>query len=261
MSKVKGAVKDWLWISSTAFGLGFCIGLFFNRDFKQAIVVASATVPATGAAVLITRQRENRKVRQNLISLHAEVRELESQKNDFLSSITIAKTRIERLHVDIEGLKTESAHLETDLVTLKAVYQAEFEKLSELERRQQEYNNQIAVFTADLQALEVRSQTAQQSLQVTLAEKQQQEAELAKLRTQRLVQQQRKSELDASVAQKQVRQQKLLETVEHLQTEKQQLEAQIAAQVSQREALQEKISQLLAQLENLSSSGFDLETV
>jgi hypothetical protein len=247
MSQIKGVVKNWLWISSTAFGLGFCIGLSFNRDLKQAIVVASATVPATSAAVLIIQQQQKRDARQNLMSLHAEIHELESQRNDSLSSIVTATNRIEQLHVDIEGLKTESAHLGTDLAALKAAYQSELDKLLGLESKQQEFNNQIAVRTAEFQALEGRSQTAQQSLQTVLAEKQQQEAELAKLRTQRLIQQQRKSELDASVAQKQVRQQKLLETVENLQTEKQQLEAQIAAQISQREELQRELSQSLAQ--------------
>ncbi|NJM75229.1 MAG: hypothetical protein HC852_04905 [Acaryochloridaceae cyanobacterium RU_4_10] len=171
MSQIKGGVKDWLWISSTAFGLGFCIGLSFNRDLKQAIIVASATVPATSAAVLITRQRENRAVRQNLNSLHAEVRELESQKNDFLSSIVNATNRIEQLHVNIEELKTESAHLGTDLAALKAVYQSELDKLSDLERKQQEFNNQIAVRTAEFQALEGRSHTEQQNLQAVLTEK------------------------------------------------------------------------------------------
>jgi hypothetical protein len=261
MSQIKGVVKDWLWISSTAFGLGFCIGLSFNRDLKQAIVVASATVPATSAAVLIIQRQQKRDARQNLMSLHAEIHELESQRNDSLSSIVTATSRIEQLHVDIEGLKTESAHLGTDLAALKAVYQSELDKLSGVESKQQEFNNRIAVRTAEFQALEGRTQTAQQSLQTVLAEKQQQEAELAKLQTQRLVQQQRKSELDASVAQKQVRQQKLLETVEHLQTQKQQLEAQIAAQALQREALQANVSQLLAQLENLSSSGFNLSDI
>jgi hypothetical protein len=268
MSQIKGVVKNWLWISSTAFGLGFCIGLSFNRDLKQAIVVASATVPATSAAVLIIQQQQKRDARQNLISLHAEIHELESQRNDSLSSIVTATNRIEQLHVDIEGLKTESAHLGTDLAALKAAYQSELDKLLGLESKQQEFNNQIAVRTAEFQALEGRSQTAQQSLQTVFAEKQQQEAELAKLRTQSLIQQQRKSELDASVAQKQIRQQKLLETVEHLQTEKQQLEAQIAAQISQREDLQRELSQSLAQPEftpNLdlfnSLSGVELYSV
>jgi hypothetical protein len=80
MSQIKGVVKNWLCISSTAFGLGFCIGLSFNRDLKQAIVVASSTVPATSAAVLIIQQQQKREARQNLMSLHAEIHELESQR-------------------------------------------------------------------------------------------------------------------------------------------------------------------------------------
>jgi hypothetical protein len=260
MSQIKGVVKDWLWISSTAFGLGFCIGLSFNRDLKQAIVVASATVPATSAAVLTFRQRDKREVRQSLMSLHAEIHELELQKNDLLSSVATVTNILEQLHVNIEGLKTESAHLETDLAALKVVSQSELDKLSGLESKQQNYNAQIAILTTEFQALERRSHIEQQSLQAALVEKQVQESELAKLRTQIRPQQQRKAELDASVAQKQVRQQRLVETVERLQTEKQQLEAQIAAQISQREALRQEFSQSLAQQEltpNLDLDSFN----
>jgi hypothetical protein len=260
MSQIKGVVKDWLWISSTAFGLGFCIGLSFNRDLKQAIIVASATVPATSAAVLIIQQREKREVRQDLMSLHAEIHELESQKKDFLSSIVTATTRLEQLHFQTEGLKSESVHLGTDLAALKVVHQSEFDKLADLENRQQEYNNQIDVLTAEFQVLEGRSHTEQQSLQAVLVEKQVQESELAKLRTQIRLQQQRIAELDASVAQKQVRQQRLVETVERLQTEKQQLEAQMSAQISQREELRQEFSQSLAPQEltpNLDLDSFN----
>jgi hypothetical protein len=267
MSQIKGLVKDWLWIGSVAFGLGFSISLPFNRDLRQSVIAGFAAVPATSATVLLLQHQQKRRMRRNQMILADEIDQLVSQKQNLISSSATTTSTLEQLQSQIGELQAELNQIEVTFSAQQLLRQTEIEALTDLETQQQKRQTAIDSLTTELEILEGRLHTEQQSLQAALVEKQAQKSELAKLQIQIRLQQQRKAELDTSVTQKQVRQQKLVETVERLQTEKQQLEAQIAAQISQREALRQEFSESLAQqeltpdldLDSFNQFEFDVE--
>jgi hypothetical protein len=240
MSQPKVVLKDWLLLSSVAFGLGFGISLPFNRDLKQALIAGFSTVPATVAAVVIVQNRQKRQISNSLATLQAEIDRSILQKQSLTDAIATDTSILRQLQSELE-------QLEANINTQQALCQAETDKLTNLASEQQERENTVAAIIAELQRLEGQSSGEQERLQAVLVEKQHQESELAKLRTKILIQQQRNTELDASVTQKQARQQRLAKTVERLQTAKQQLSAQIDAQISQRKDLQREITQFLVQ--------------
>jgi hypothetical protein len=247
----KAMFKQWLLLSSIAFGVGFSVSLPFNRDVKQSAFAGLATVPATSAVLFIVQRRQQKKGRESLGALQVEIDDLEAKKQNLLVALANATTTSEQLQTQITELRPDLEHLQVILQDLQERQQAERQGLADLEYQQQERQALIAGLTADLQLLEGQACTAQQDLQTTLAAKQQQETELTQLRAQISHQRQRQSELDAGVAQQQRRQQRVTDHLARLQTQQQQLEAQIANQISQRDTLHHEISQLLAQQQHL----------
>jgi uncharacterized protein YdcH (DUF465 family) len=242
----KSMFKQWLLLSSVAFGVGFSVSLPFNRDLKQSAFAGLAAVPATSAVLLIVQRGQRRQFRQTLGNLQTEIHDLEVKKQNLSTSLTTATTTAEHLQTQIAGLQPELAQLQMALLALQEQQQFESKKLTDLECQQQEQQIQIASHKAELRTLEGQAQETRETLQTTLAEKHLQETELAKLRAQIASQQERKTELDAIVAQQQSRQQQVTAHLAELQAEQQQLAAKIATQMTQRDNLQQAILQQLA---------------
>ncbi|GEM_PF-1150922 len=237
-------LKQWLLLSSVAFGVGFGVSLPFNRDLKQSTFNGLVAVPASVVVLLLVRHRETG---QKLSLFQAEIQTLEGGKQKLSTALSEDQTISKKLLETITAKQLELANLQATIHSQQEQYQATSANLTDLARQQGEQETAIATLSAELQTLKTFYQTTEQELQSSTTEQQRKATELSSLKNQIATQQQCKAELDIAVNQQQLFQQQLTTRIEQFQTEYRQLKAQMTVQITHRNTLQRALSTILSE--------------
>lgn len=147
-------IKNWLLLSSVAFGVGFGLSLPLNRDVKQAALTGLTTVPAAAAGVIAVDLLQKRRFGTAFLTLHTEIEELEQKKQGMSQSLIIAKNQQESLEAQIQLLEEEKQGSANAATLLEAEKQGLVEESHQLQvwlrelKVQEEQLNQILSKTA-----------------------------------------------------------------------------------------------------------------
>jgi chromosome segregation ATPase len=174
-------IRQWLFLSSVAFGIGFGISLPFNRDFKQSSINGLVAIPASAAVLWITRRQQHQLLSQELTQLKNTICELEIQKQSISASVSETTATSAKIQQKIEIKQLELDNLQNDIQSRQAQLQVESAKLCELEQLHQEQQIKIVALDTEKQTIETQLQSAEQDLKATLVEQQRQMAQVSSL--------------------------------------------------------------------------------
>jgi len=139
-------LKQWLLLSSVAFGVGFGVSLPFNRDLKQSTFNGLVAVPASVVVLLLVRHRETG---QKLSLFQAEIQTLEGGKQKLSTALSEDQTISKKLLETITAKQLELANLQATIHSQQEQYQATSANLTDLARQQGEQETAIATLSVN----------------------------------------------------------------------------------------------------------------
>ncbi|HIK54211.1 MAG TPA: hypothetical protein IGS37_03495, partial [Synechococcales cyanobacterium M55_K2018_004] len=217
--------KNWLIVTSVAFGVGFSLSLAVTRQVRTSALMGLVTIPASAAGVFVANRQRQQEV---FTGLQAEIRKLERQK--------------ETLKRSLQTLQDYQAATQATYVQAQQELDANLQQLqTQLEADQQKHHS----LQSDLAALEQQRQTLEQALATTRQQAHDAEAQLAELRSQ-------VPRLQAQLAETSQEKATLQQAVRTLETQQQSLTAAIAQLTAHEQALQTQEANLQTSLANLA---------
>ncbi len=223
-------IKQWLLVSSVAFGVGFGVSLPFQRDVQQAVFSGLVAVPAAAVALTLVTRQKRRFLSHKLTLLEAQIRQLEAQKQELDTGLQADESRL-------AGVLQQVAVHESELSDLQSLIQAhqeeqtlEASQLADLQTQRAQQSQSLSRLEADVQAAEALLRQTQQNLESASLDRQSQETALVQLQAEWVAQKQQKAELEATISAQESRQRQIAVAIEQLKADQKHLENSINSQ-------------------------------
>lgn len=200
--------KNWLILSSVAFGVSFSLSLPITRNVKDSVLAGLVAAPAAMAGALVVSRQQKQELGAIFSSLQTDIQALEQQKEIIKQSIAVSQAREKTFQESSSHLEIQIGQLQAQLDEREQQKQAIEQELNVLEQQKQALQTSAASLQSDMEMLEQQKYISNNTITDLNAQKQVVEAELEQLKVQRS---QIHTELDAELQQKQILQHELQE--------------------------------------------------